>query len=60
MDKFWMVISEDGGNCITYKNYEEAKKGAERIARFKDSTFVVLEAMEVVEPQQMPVEWKAL
>jgi hypothetical protein len=60
MEKFWMVMLKGGGYYTLYPNYEAAKKGAEESARLNDAPFVVLEAMEVVTPQQTPVEWKKL
>jgi hypothetical protein len=60
MEKFWMVMSDNRSFCAKYKTYKQAKEGAEGMARLDGEPFVVLEAMEVVTPKQIPVEWEKL
>jgi hypothetical protein len=71
MEKFWLVVSNNNGFCAkytTYKQaicakyttYKQAKEGAEGMARLAGESLVVLEAMEVVTPKQIPVEWEKL
>jgi len=60
MEKFWIVVDTNLVPVAKAPTAEKAKEGAAGFARAYDSPFIVLEAMEVVTPQQTPVEWKAL
>ena len=58
MEKFWMVVG--AGLPLKYDTLDEARAGAERLVRYYGEKVFVLVAVEVVSPQEIPVEWKAL
>lgn len=64
MKKFWMVIKESGkGSDNTFKrheSYKDAKEEAERLCRYGHTAFIILEAMEICNSEEIPVNWSYL
>ena len=61
MSKFFMILRNDGKQSGAYKrhdDYSEAKQEAERLCRKEGCQFVLLEAIEVVCPINVPIKWE--
>lgn len=58
MNKFWMVIRDTSPNICQkrHETYDSAKEEAERLCNKERARFYILEAVEVLQLKNIPIE----